>query len=97
MFQTLLLKLKTLSVPIDEMLIARSKTVAAMNARDVEILYARVFSSEDGQKVLTHLQLANMQRSSGPNATDAQLRHAEGQRALVSNILRLVQRGRSPI
>lgn len=97
MLKPLLNSFKQFFDPIEEILTTRSKTVAAMNTRDVEILYARLFSSEDGQKVLTHLQLANMQRSAGANVTEAQLRHNEGQRALVQNILRLVQRGRSPI
>lgn len=97
MLKIFLNKIKLLFEPIEEILIQRSKTVAAMNARDIEILYARLFSSEDGQKVLTHLQLGNLQRSIGTNASDAQLRYAEGKRAVVSDIVRRVSRGRQPV
>lgn len=66
-----------------------------MAQQDVERLFARVFSSEDGKKILAHLQVMTFSRAYGPDASDQQLRYAEGQRALVANILRLVDRGRA--
>ncbi len=66
-----------------------------MSQQDVERLFARVFSSEDGRKILAHLQVMTFSRAYGPDASDQQLRYAEGQRALVANILRLVDRGRA--
>jgi hypothetical protein len=63
-------------------------------ARDIERLYARLFSSEDGRRVLAHLQAVTFGRALGPASPDAQLRHMEGQRAMVATILRLVDRGR---
>ena len=67
-----------------------------MEARDIERAFARLFSSEDGQKVLSHLQVITFQRALGPGSADAQLRYVEGQRSLVATILRLVDRGRNP-
>lgn len=73
-------------------LLSEPKTMAQ---QDVERLFARVFSSEDGKKILAHLQVMTFSRAYGPDASDQQLRYAEGQRALVANILRLVDRGRA--
>jgi len=66
-----------------------------MAQQDVERLFARVFFSDDGKKILAHLQVMTFSRAYGPDASDQQLRYAEGQRALVANILRLVDRGRA--
>ncbi len=65
-----------------------------MTQQDVERVFARCFSTEDGKKVLAHLQVMTFSRAYGPDASDQQLRHAEGQRALMANILRLIDRGR---
>jgi hypothetical protein len=66
----------------------------AMSQQDIERIFARCFSTEDGKKVLAHLQVMTFSRAYGPDASDQQLRYAEGQRALVANILRLIDRGR---
>ena len=66
-----------------------------LEAREIERLFARLFSSEDGQKVLSHLQAITFQRALGPGSADAQLRYVEGQRSLVATILRLIDRGRN--
>ncbi|NQZ14820.1 MAG: hypothetical protein HRT94_08385 [Alphaproteobacteria bacterium] len=60
----------------------------------MERVFTRLFSTEDGQKVLGYLQVMTFQRAYGPNATDEQLRHAEGQRSLMATILRMIDRGR---
>lgn len=65
-----------------------------LEKKDVERLFARVFLSEDGQKVLSYLQATTFQRALGSDSTDAQLRFIEGQRALLVNIQRLVNGGR---
>ncbi|MGZ9109348.1 MAG: Bbp19 family protein [Micavibrio sp.] len=72
-------------------LLADSQT---LSQQDVERLFARCFSTDDGKKVLAHLQVMTFSRAYGPDASDQQLRYAEGQRALVANILRLIDRGR---
>jgi len=62
--------------------------------RDIEKSYARLFASADGQQVLAHLQGLTMMRALGPEAPEAHIRHAEGQRALVGTILRLIAAGK---
>lgn len=57
----------------------------------------RVFSSAEGRRVLHHLRALTRERVLGPDASDAQLRHLEGQRALVQHIEALMERGRHPI
>ncbi len=67
-----------------------------MEQRDIEKSFARLFATDDGQKVLSHLQVMTFQRALGPTTTDEQLRYTEGQRSLVATILRLIDRGRNP-
>ena len=62
--------------------------------QQVEKIYARLFSTEDGQQVLAHLQSIAFLRAYGAESSDAQIRYAEGQRALVATIMRLVNAGR---
>lgn len=64
--------------------------------RETEKAFARLFATEDGQKVLSHLQVITFQRALGPGVADDQLRYLEGQRAMVATILRLIDRGRNP-
>ncbi len=64
--------------------------------RDVEKAYARAFSDDNGRVVLGHLQNLTFARVYAPDAPEGQLRYAEGQRALVGTILRLVNAGRNP-
>lgn len=63
--------------------------------RDIERAFARLFSTEDGRKVLAHLQVITFQRALGAAAPDEQIRYAEGQRSLVATIFRLIDRGRN--
>lgn len=62
--------------------------------RDVHKTLARLFATEDGRKVLAWLQLTTFQKALGPDAPDCAFYYMEGQRALVANILRLIERGR---
>lgn len=64
--------------------------------RDIERAFARLFSSQDGQKVLGYLQAMTFQRALGPGSADEQLRYMEGQRSMTATILRLIDRGRQP-
>ena len=64
--------------------------------REIEKSFARLFASDDGQKVLAHLQVLTFQRALGPGVADEQLRYIEGQRSMVATILRLIDRGRKP-
>jgi hypothetical protein len=60
---------------------------------DAAIRFARCFADADGQAVLSHLRAMTLERTLGPAASDAHLRHMEGQRQLVIHILSLVARG----
>ena len=51
--------------------------------------FSRAFDSEDGRSVISHLKSITLARSLGPSASDAALRHLEGQRQLVIYILAL--------
>jgi len=61
---------------------------------DLERTFARVFLSDDGKKILTYLQKITMHKTLGPHAEETQLRYLEGQRSIVSTIIRLVNRRR---
>lgn len=60
----------------------------------VERASARLFSTDDGRIVLDHLKQIVLLRPLSAEASEACLRHAEGQRALCLHLLRLVQAGR---
>ena len=55
--------------------------------------FARCFRTTDGKEVLAFLQKITKHRVLGSDATDAQLRTLEGQRALVLTIERMIERG----
>jgi|GEM_PF-1069425 len=66
-----------------------------MDMRDIEKAFARLFSTTDGQAVLGYLNGQTFMRALGIDAPDSTLRYLEGQRALLSSILRLIERGRT--
>ena len=55
--------------------------------------YAACFGTPEGQCVLAHLRSITRDRVLAPQASDAELRHVEGQRALVRHIETLAARG----
>lgn len=61
---------------------------------DIEKAYARTFLTASGAQVLGHLRKITIERTLGPNATDAELRSLEAQRALVQQISAMVLRGK---
>lgn len=66
----------------------------ADSQRRVERAFARCFRGPDGDLVLAHLKTSTLERALGPNASDAALRHLEGQRQLFVTIRTLIERGR---
>ena len=58
---------------------------------------AACFGSPSGRLVLRHLQRLFADRRLPPSATDAELRHVEGQRSVVSHLLQLLERGRGAV
>lgn len=64
--------------------------VSRLERREIERLFNRLFKTDDGQKALSYLQYITFHRVLSPTATQEQLRHQEGERALMSKILKLV-------
>ena len=62
---------------------------------DMARAFARLFSGRDGEAVLTHLRAMTGSRFLGPDASEAALRHLDGQRHLVAYIGALIERGRA--
>ncbi len=61
--------------------------------KEINKQYARCFNTASGRAVIEHLRSITIERFVGPDATDAHLRYAEGQRALVHQIENLIKRG----
>jgi len=62
--------------------------------KDIELNFARCFGTSAGVAVLKHLRHMTIERVLGPDATDAQLRGLEAQRALVHQIENMTERGK---
>jgi hypothetical protein len=56
--------------------------------------FATCFRGASGRIVLEHLRRAFLDRRVPPTASDAELRHVEGQRWVAAHILALIERGR---
>ena len=65
-------------------------------APDVELcrVFARCFAGRDGQRVMAHLARTILDRRLPPSASDAALRHLEGQRCAVAGLVAMIERGR---
>lgn len=61
---------------------------------DLARAFAACFRGGDGERVLSFLRAATLERALGPEASEAQLRHLEGQRQLVMIMTVLIRRGR---
>ncbi len=59
--------------------------------------FARVFRGGDGERALRYLKSMSVDQVLGPCASDAMLRHVEGQRQLVAHVQRLIERGRGNV
>ena len=62
--------------------------------KELEQNYTRTFSTASGAMVLQHLRRITVERVLGPDASDAQLRGLEAQRALVHQIESMIERGK---
>lgn len=65
-----------------------------MRDNDLPGCFARCFRGTDGDFALRHLRGMTVDIATGPDVTDARLRHLEGQRFIVNQIITLVERGR---
>ena len=70
---------------------------AASDGSDSELCrtYARCFAGPDGRDVVAHLTRSILDRRLPPNASDAELRHLEGQRYAIAGMLAMIERGRA--
>jgi len=57
--------------------------------------YARCFAGPDGDDVIAHLTRSILDRRLAANASDAELRHLEGQRFAIAGMLAMIERGRA--
>jgi len=71
-----------------------SETTQPKGDGGLALAFARCFGRPDGERVLEHLRTMTVEQSMGPAASDAMLRHLEGQRQLVTHIQGLIERGR---
>ena len=62
--------------------------------QEIEKMYARTFGGASGAAVIKHLRKITIERFLGPDATEAELRGLEAQRALVHQIESLIERGK---
>jgi hypothetical protein len=62
-------------------------------ADDLARSAAACLQTPQGRHLLHLLERCFLERRVPPSASDAELRHAEGQRTVVSHLLRLVERG----
>lgn len=62
--------------------------------KDTEQNYARAFSTAAGAAVMQHLRKITIERVLGADASDAQLRSLEAQRALVHQMENMIERGK---
>ena len=68
--------------------------ISKIDQKNMKHVLARVFSSSDGKKALAYLQYLTLYRNLGAEASHESLRFHEGQRALLSTILRMIEQGR---
>lgn len=57
--------------------------------------FARSFAGSDGRLIVDHLKRLILDRRLPPGATDAELRHLEGQRSAIAHVFSMVDRGRT--
>ena len=63
--------------------------VGKKERQDIEKLFKRLFSSEDGRQAIAYLQSITFYRAHAPDIDRRALYYYEGQRALMATILRL--------
>jgi hypothetical protein len=73
---------------------AAAAPVGEPSESDLCRAYARCFAGPDGQAVMAHLTRSVLDRRLPPSASDAELRHLEGQRYAIAGLLAMIERGR---
>lgn len=75
--------------------ISDCNAASKLELKEIEKSFTRIFSSDDGRRVLGYLQAITFHRALSPETAEAELRYVEGQRAMMATILRLIDRGRN--
>lgn len=65
------------------------------DAAELAQIAVRCFAGADGRRLLAYLRAITIERTLGPGADAAHLRHLEGQRQLVQHLSALIERGRA--
>ena len=65
-------------------------------AREVCRSFLACFAHADGEAALHHLRRVFLDRRLPPSATDAELRHVEGQRSVVAYVTAMIEHARDP-
>jgi hypothetical protein len=73
---------------------AASPSVGEVSEPELCRACARCFAGPDGRAVVAHLTRTVLERRLPPSASDAELRHLEGQRYAVASLLAMIERGR---
>tara|TARA_R100001126_G_C4847209_1_gene160093 strand:+ start:733 stop:1020 length:288 start_codon:yes stop_codon:yes gene_type:complete len=60
---------------------------------NLNTLFYKMFNTPGGSEILKHLKSLTLEAVAGPEISDSQLRHLEGQRYLVGLIQRRVNKG----
>lgn len=63
----------------------------AVNDDDFANAVQACFAGRNGDIVIEHLRTTFLERRVAPSASDAELRHVEGQRAAIASLLRLAR------
>jgi hypothetical protein len=63
--------------------------------QDINQIFAAAFGTDAADKAMQYLKNITLNRVSGPGVPDSELRHLEGQRYIVSIILRRIEDGRN--
>lgn len=65
---------------------AKAMEEAARFQRELDVAFFKTFNSLHGQRVLQYLRGTYVFGILAPDATDAELRHREGQRSIIAEI-----------
>lgn len=65
-----------------------------VEAQELARNFVRTFGGNAGDAVLTHLRATILDREMAADCSDAALRHQEGRRSVVREILRMIERGK---
>ena len=65
--------------------------LSRLEKKEIAKIFVRAFHTEDGRKALHYLEYMTYHRAGTPNMNEADLRHMEGQRSLVSMIRKMMK------